>query len=364
MQLLCIGDVALTDEDLSRWVWMPPAGISPGADVRVLFNWELPMGDTINPVPRTSGPRLLVQPNSLRVIRGWCPGFATLATNHILDAGEEGLANTIASLNRAGFTTVGAGRTREEIVRPLFWETAEGRLAVVNWVFPETHPDWMAVPGPNCWPGLEEAKHTIQDLKQTSDWVLIVAHWSDELFPYPRPEDRVIARELALAGADLLVCHHPHVVRGMEIIDACPVFYSVGNFYFSDVANGHGGWIVRQAPRNREGLGVQISFRRGRRPEYRVLSFWQTRSQVVLDPIHRADRRIEWISRPMRQFQDSGYDEWYAIKRARFYKWEARWHFGVRRLGIRGLIRYVFQRYWFDSHGGLSLFGGKRGELE
>jgi hypothetical protein len=77
----------------------------------VLFNWELPIGNTVNPTPRSSGPRLLAHPDSTRVIKRWSPGFATLATNHILDAGEEGLATTIESLKHAGFITLGAGGT-------------------------------------------------------------------------------------------------------------------------------------------------------------------------------------------------------------------------------------------------------------
>jgi gamma-polyglutamate biosynthesis protein CapA len=61
---------------------------------------------------------------------------------------------------------------------------------------------------------------------------LVLAHWSAELFPYPRPEDRIIVRELANAELDFFVGHHPHVVSGMEVIDACPVFYCIGNFFF------------------------------------------------------------------------------------------------------------------------------------
>ena len=353
MQLLCIGDVALADESVVRQVWKAPQGIIPGDEVRILLNWELPIGDTINPTPRSSGPRLLAYPDSPRVIRRWSPGFASLATNHILDAGEEGLVNTIGSLNRAGFTIVGAGRTREEITRPLFWETVEGRLAVVNWVFPETHPEWLSVPGPNCWPGLEEANRTIQELKRNSDWVLIVVHWSDELFSYPRPEDRAIARELAQMGADLVVGHHPHVVRGMEIIGCCPVFYSLGNFYFSDIADGRGGWINREAPRNREGLGVQISFQRGQKPKYRILSFWRTGKEGILDPLGRAARRMESVSRPLRGFQNSRYVEWHTVQHAHFDRWGYRWHFGLWQLGRRGLIRHALRLLHYRQNSGL-----------
>jgi len=336
MQLLCIGDVALIDEDLTEWMWIPPGKVVPGDEMRVLFNWELPIGKTINPIPRSSGSRLLANPDSPRVIRRWSPGFATLANNHILDAGEEGLTNTIELLNQSGFMTVGAGRTREQITKPLFWETTEGQLAIINWVFPETHPDWLSVPGPNCWPGFEEAKRIIQELKRKTDWVLVVVHWSDELFAYPRPEDRHIARELSQMGADLIVGHHPHVVRGMEVIGSCPVFYSIGNFYFSDM----------QAPRNLEGLGVKILFRRGKRPEYQTLSFFQKKRCVILDPFNRAVRRINRVSRPLRRIQSSMYNEWHRVKYDHFCKWGAKWHFGFRRLGLRGtIIKLLRQSY-------------------
>jgi hypothetical protein len=347
MQLLCIGDVAPTDQSMPSRVWTPPGGIMPGDQARVLFNWELPVGDTINPKPRFSGPRLLTHPDAMRAIQQWSPGFATLATNHILDAGEKGLSNTIDSLQGEGFTTVGAGLTQEEITRPLFWETPEGALAVVNWVFPETHPDWMAVPGPNCWPGLDSARRTIQKLKSDTDWLMIVVHWSDEHFPYPRPDDRVLACELAQTGADMIIGHHPHVVRGMEIIRSCPVFYSIGNFYFSNFSDHRAGPIVQLAPRHREGLGVQVSFRRGKRLECEILSFRQTGMQVVSDASHRAARRMKRVSRPLQTCQGSAYNRFYRVKRVRFNKWGGRWHFGFRRLGIRGSIQRLLRHAHF-----------------
>ncbi len=323
---------------------MPPGGIVPGSQARILFNWELPVGATVNPVARTSGPRLLAQPDSVSVIRRWSPGFATLATNHCLDAGPEGLTETISCLKLNGFEVVGAGRTYEEIAEPLIWETADGRLAVVNWVFPETHPDWRSVPGPNCWPGIEGARLTIGGLKQDSDWVLVVLHWSDELFAYPRPEDRLVARELAQMGADLIIGHHPHVVRGRETIGSCEVFYSLGNFYFSDIPDGSGGWIARAAPRNRENLGIQVSFRRGARPECRALSFWQKRRESAIDPFRRAARRMDRVSNPLVQLSDPDYSDWYARSRARFDRWGYRWQFGIWQLGVSGAIRNLSHR--------------------
>jgi hypothetical protein len=339
VQLLCIGDVAFGSHNPIMPVWDAPPGMTPGEEERILFNWELPIGTVINPIPRSSGPRIIAHPDSPRIIRNWAPGFAALATNHILDAGKEGLANTLHTLQQEGFTTLGAGLSSQEIKRPLIWATAEGKLAVVNWVFPEAHPDWMSIPGPNCWPGIEEAKNVIRDLRTQADWVIVLAHWSDELFPYPRPEDREIAYELAMAGADMLIGHHPHVVRGMELIAACPVFYSLGNFYFSNVADSTGAWIEKQAPRNREALAIWIRFTRGMPPEYQPRSFWQKKDCTVADPLHRAVRRMEYTSRPLQHFKGKEYEEWYSAKRAQFDRIWGRWHFGVRRLGLFGLMQ-------------------------
>lgn len=348
MQLLCIGDVGILDEYVTRQVWETPQGIVPSDEVRILFNWEFPIGDTINPQPRSSGPRRLAHPDSPYVLQKWAPGFAALATNHILDAGEDGLVKTIQALDQMGFTILGAGQTWEEITRPIFWETSEGRLVIVNWVFPETHPDWMCVPGPNCWPGLKKATPIIKDLKRKADWVLILVHWSDEHFSYPRPEDRALACELARMGVDLVIGHHPHVVRGMEIIDSCPVFYSIGNFYLPYIPDGHGGWDMR-APRNREGLGIQVSFRRGRRPEHRLLSFWKLKNRVVLDPIRQAATRLERVSRPLRQFRGSKYAEWYMNERAAFNQWGYRWHFRLWNLSTNDMKRILLKPFRYFS---------------
>jgi hypothetical protein len=344
MQLLCVGDIAILDEYVARQAWDPPGGIVPSDEARVLFNWEFPIGKAINPQPRSSGPRHMAHPNAVHALRKWSPGFAALANNHLLDAGEDGLVDTIQGLRRAGFVTMGAGQTAEEISQPMFWETPEGRLAIVNWVFPETHPEWMCVPGPNCWPGIDKAARTIRDLKRQADWVLVRAHWSDEDFTYPRPKDRAIARELAGAGADLIVGDHPHVVRGMETVDACQVVYSVGNYFFSYERTDYGSWNMR-APRNREGLGIQISFRHGERPECRPLSFWKLKKRVVPDPIRRAATRLKRVSRPLRRFEDAEYAEWYAKKRAAFNRWGYRWHFRAWNLGVSDVRRILSRAF-------------------
>jgi hypothetical protein len=346
MKLFCIGDIALVDKiNLSSTLWPPITQVEDQENSRVLFNWETPIAETVIPEPRKcGGPRLVSFPGSVDVIQSWAPGFAALATNHILDADGTGLRDTIRSLDQKGFKTVGAGANQIESSKPLVWETEEGKLTIINWVFPETNPDWMVTPGPNCWPGLEEAKRLITNLKKQSDWVMLFAHWSDELFPYPRPEDRMIAKELANTGLDLLIAHHPHVVRGMEVIGSCPVFYSLGNFYFSPFVHSSQKKVISPAPKNREGLGVIVTFSKKSKPACQPVSFWQTGNHVINDPQNRAVIQMKRTSKPLDHSQNDIYAKWYDKQRTLFEKYWAKWEFGVRQLGFIGTVRRIFTK--------------------
>jgi poly-gamma-glutamate synthesis protein (capsule biosynthesis protein) len=44
----------------------------------------------------------------------------------------------------------------------------------------------------------------------------------------------VFARAMIEAGADVFVTHGPHVLRGIEIYQGKPIFYSMGNFIFQN----------------------------------------------------------------------------------------------------------------------------------
>ncbi|GAP11683.1 bacterial capsule synthesis protein PGA_cap [Bellilinea caldifistulae] len=318
MRLFCVGDIAIC-EDLSRnGSWPPPAGIQLNEHSRILFNFEFPIGTHLNPSPRASGERFMADPHAIQALKGWAPAFVTLANNHILDADSSGLMRTCQSLSACGFKPLGAGFLDEENRRYRIWETVHGTLAILNWVFPETHPDPGQNPGANCWQGLEESATLIQVLRKEADWVIAVLHWSDELFGYPRPEDRMIAAALADQGVDLIIGQHPHVVRGWEIFNGCPVFYSIGDFYFSDIQDGSGKWILKEAPLNRASLGVDIRFSRGNKPLISTHSFWRVKGKTISDPLRRAERQLLHLSKPLQKYPLYDYAEWYQKKRRWF----------------------------------------------
>lgn len=76
--------------------------------------------------------------------------------------------------------------------------------------------------------------HAIREAKRSSDFVIATIHahepgnWSDE----PPEFLEELAHRSIDAGADQFVGHGPHQLRGIEIYEGKPIFYSLANFLF------------------------------------------------------------------------------------------------------------------------------------
>jgi poly-gamma-glutamate synthesis protein (capsule biosynthesis protein) len=78
--------------------------------------------------------------------------------------------------------------------------------------------------------------HNVRQAKQTSDFSVVSIHTHEpgnysELPPDFMP---VIAREAIDQGADAVIGHGPHQLRGIEIYQGKPIYYSLGNFFFME----------------------------------------------------------------------------------------------------------------------------------
>ena len=343
MRLICLGDVAVWAKSAlsSRWR-RPLAHCDTGESSCVLFNWEFPCAEACVSRPRPSGStRRYVSPISgVELVRNWAPALAGLANNHLLDGGALGVLQTLKAFREIGIDTAGGGTSLESTIKPWIWKTNDGVLGVLNWVTPETHPeppDSTGV-GPNLWPGEADAEKQIKALRDLVDWIVVYIHWSDELFSYPRPADRSLAKKLVEWGSDVVVGNHSHVVRGFEEFSGQPVFYGLGNYFFSDVPSPAGGWVRKQVPRNREALVVELNFRRGQKPVWKIHSYCRDAAGTYPDVQDRAVRRFRKTSLPLNR---PDYDDWYEQSRARFDRWEKRLHFRLPAMGWRGIANWL-----------------------
>lgn len=77
----------------------------------------------------------------------------------------------------------------------------------------------------------------IRDARRQADWVVVSIH-SHEMpggnLESPAEFLPEFARACIDAGADIVIGHGPHVIRGMELYQGRPIFYSLGNFIFQN----------------------------------------------------------------------------------------------------------------------------------
>jgi poly-gamma-glutamate synthesis protein (capsule biosynthesis protein) len=87
---------------------------------------------------------------------------------------------------------------------------------------------------------IQELQASVRDADQQSDWIVVSIHAHESAKPGPdnrgTPADFVVEFGHAMidAGADMVVAHGPHVLRGIEVYQGKPIFYSMGNFIFEN----------------------------------------------------------------------------------------------------------------------------------
>lgn len=85
---------------------------------------------------------------------------------------------------------------------------------------------------------IEELQASVKDADQQSDWVVVSLHAHEAANPKDRwmPAEFVVefAHAMIDAGADMVVGHGPHILRGIEVYKGKPIFYSLANFIFEN----------------------------------------------------------------------------------------------------------------------------------
>lgn len=70
----------------------------------------------------------------------------------------------------------------------------------------------------------------ITEARKKYSFVCVSMHWGEEFIEIPSNNEKRIARKLIDAGANVVVGHHPHVIREVEEYNGGLIAYSLGNF--------------------------------------------------------------------------------------------------------------------------------------
>lgn len=169
-------------------------------------------------------------------------GFTVMnqANNHSYDYGPAGFRNTQRALEAHGIQYTG------EAGRITVVKAGQVRVAVVG---------FSPYAGTNSVLDIPGAKRLIQEASAKADLVVVQAHMGAEgadktrvrpgtemFLGENRGDPIAFSRAVVDAGADLVIGHGPHVLRGMEFYKGRLIAYSLGNFA------GGGGTLSNRGP--------------------------------------------------------------------------------------------------------------------
>lgn len=224
--------------------------------------------------------------------------LASFANNHTMDWGAEGMRLTLRHARDAGLVLAGAGESLRGARAAQFVETPKGRVGLVATASTfktegragDSLGDMPARPGlsalrvtttnvlsPTAWSGLlsvaselglsppasnrmtlfgqsfalgertvrETTPHagdlaqiatSVRSGRDLSDLLIVSihAHEAGSALNVPAEFLPEFAHAMIDAGADAVVGHGPHVLRGIELYKGKPIFYSLGDFLFEN----------------------------------------------------------------------------------------------------------------------------------
>ena len=250
LTILLAGDLVLDADDPDHWL----SGIAPAVRAADIAIGHLEVPHTRRGTETGSDvPASPAAPEHLDALARAGFTAVSLAGNHIADFGPEGIADTIARLDELGIAHAGAGPTLAAARRAAVLKFRDWRIALLsyNCVGPES--GWATRDRPGCSylriatangapvaPMAELTTVTDEALwwltddivaaGDIADLVIVslhkgIVHTPAVLAPY----EQQLATAALAAGADIVVGHHAHIVRGVELRRGRPIFHGLGN---------------------------------------------------------------------------------------------------------------------------------------
>lgn len=183
-----------------------------------------------------------MHPDNIAVLTAADIDYCSLANNHTIDWGYQGLLETQDVLAQAGIQSAGAGRNLQEAEQPAVLPvTGKGRVLAFSYGMPSSGipAEWAAgedKAGVNLLAELSD--HAVRDigdkiraLRRRCDIVVLSIHWGGNWGYRISPKYRTFAHMLIdRAGVDIIHGHSSHHALGLEVYRDRPIIYGCGDF--------------------------------------------------------------------------------------------------------------------------------------
>jgi poly-gamma-glutamate synthesis protein (capsule biosynthesis protein) len=228
-------------EEMFAWGFKEVKPLADAADLFVV-NLECPFTTSTDKLPKNFN--FQARPELVGTLLAGGVDVVSLANNHMMDYGPQGLVDTLMTLEQARIPHFGAGRNLAEARKPAIVTVHGVRFAFLGYFFlGDRNIEPPQVYATETTPGVaghfndvvameKMLREDILAAKQQADVVLPFFHWGIEGTYVPAPYQVQLAHAAIDAGAAGVLGSHPHVLQAMELYQGAPVLYSLGNFVF------------------------------------------------------------------------------------------------------------------------------------
>ena len=176
-------------------------------------------------------------PKRLNIYKEMGVNLVSLANNHIYDYGIEAFNDTLKYLKEYDIPFVGAGHNISEAKKSFSYIVGGYKISFISSTRAEKN---IKTPGATeTTPGVFRCydntllKETIKEVKEKSDYVVLLIHWGKEDSHELEEVIKVTGKEYIDEGADLIVGSHAHLLQGMEFYKNKLIAYNLGDFIFN-----------------------------------------------------------------------------------------------------------------------------------
>ncbi len=209
-----------------------------GVDIMMLNN-EFPYSNGGSP---TEGKTYTFRaaPETVSILGEMGVDIVGLANNHAYDFGQQAFLDTMETLGNAGVAYAGGGKNIEEASHPVYYITSNGmKIAIIcaTQIERNDHPDTKGATEDS--PGVFRCMNDtlllekVREAREKNAYVVVFIHWGTESTTEIDYLQRDQAKEIAEAGANLIVGTHPHILQKIDYVSGVPVIYSTGNYIFN-----------------------------------------------------------------------------------------------------------------------------------
>ncbi|MEI2637867.1 MAG: CapA family protein [Microthrixaceae bacterium] len=217
------------------------SGIAPvlGAADLTMVNLEAALGAGGSPAAKAFNFQTPVQ--SLDALKAAGVDLITMANNHGMDFGPDGLRASLDIKTSGIMPIVGIGNNAAEAYAPHIAEVKGQRIGFIgatDVLDASLQASWTATdnqPGVASAKGNNQARliASVSATRSQVDTLVVYLHYGRETETCPNGRQVELANDLVSAGADLVVGSHAHRLQGIGYLGESLVAYGLGNFIFS-----------------------------------------------------------------------------------------------------------------------------------